>query len=68
MANKIYLNDGWKFTEEFSEQMLSWEYEYEQLKTVRLPHTVKETPLHYFDEHIYQMVSGYRKIVEVPAD
>lgn len=68
MPDKIYLNDGWKFTEEFSEQMLSWEYEYEKLKTVRLPHTVKETPLHYFDEHVYQMVSGYRKIVEVPAD
>lgn len=68
MPDKIYLNDGWKFTEEFSEQLLSWEYEYEKLKTVRLPHTVKETPLHYFDEHVYQMVSGYRKIVEVPAD
>ena len=32
-----------------------------ELQTVTLPHTVVETPFHYFDESIYQMVSGYRK-------
>lgn len=66
MTDRVYLNDAWKFTEEFSEQMLSWEFDDEKLVSVRLPHTVKETPLHYFDEQIYQMVSGYRRIVEIP--
>lgn len=66
MTDRVYLNDAWKFTEEFSEQMLSWEFDDEKLASVRLPHTAKETPLHYFDEHIYQMVSGYRRIVEIP--
>ncbi|MCR5177501.1 MAG: glycoside hydrolase family 2 protein [Lachnospiraceae bacterium] len=27
---------------------------------VTLPHSVVSTPFNYFDEHIYQMVSGYR--------
>ncbi|MBR5116741.1 MAG: hypothetical protein IK096_06720, partial [Lachnospiraceae bacterium] len=31
-------------------------------EAVALPHSVVTTPFHYFDEHIYQMVSGYRKV------
>ena len=30
-------------------------------ETVRLPHTVKEIPLHYADHNSYQMVCGYRR-------
>ena len=29
--------------------------------SVRLPHTVKEMPLHYGDQKAYEMVCGYRK-------
>ena len=31
---------------------------------VRLPHTCKELAYHYFDEHDYQMVSGYRRVIK----
>lgn len=68
MTERKYLNDNWKFSEQFTEEMLAWEYHEEDMKEVRLPHTVKETPLHYFDEHCYQMVSGYRRMVEIPKE
>lgn len=61
MAQRIYINDGWGFTETFSDTLLDTEYDGKDLLPVRLPHTCKETPFHYFDEHIYQMVSGYRR-------
>ncbi len=33
-----------------------------------MPHTCKETPFHYFDESLYQMVSGYRRHLLIPKD
>ena len=48
---KIYLNDAWEFTPEYGS---------EQYEKVRIPHSVVETPYNYFDEHSYQMLSGYR--------
>ena len=67
MGKRIYLNNNWGFTEQFTEELTRKDYE-GQLQQVRLPHTCKETPLHYFDESLYQMVSGYRRILEAPAD
>ena len=32
---------------------------------VRLPHTVKEIPLHYADSKAYQMICGYRRKLEL---
>lgn len=66
MQKRIYLNDDWCFTECFSEKIFDKDFAEDGMRTVRLPHTCKETPLHYFDEHIYQMVSGYRRIIEAP--
>ena len=62
---KIMLNNGWEFTEQFTEELLG-EGPVEGLRPVRLPHTVKETPFHYFDESVYQMVSGYRRSFFAP--
>lgn len=67
MGKRIYLDDGWGFTEHFTEELTQKEYQ-GNLQEVRLPHTCKETPLHYFDESIYQMVSGYRRILFAPAE
>ena len=55
MRKRFELNDGWGFTERVTEELLNDECGLD-LKAVRLPHTVKETPLHYFDENIYQMI------------
>lgn len=61
MRERIYFNKDWQFKEEYTEELLRAEYtgEYER---VSLPHTVKETPFHYFDEGTYQMVCGYRRV------
>lgn len=64
MERRIYLNNDWEFSEEFDEKMLSSDYSSDGLKKIRIPHTVKETSLHYFDEHEYQMVSCYIKNIE----
>ncbi|WP_242840970.1 glycoside hydrolase family 2 protein [Butyrivibrio sp. AE3004] len=61
MRKNIYLNDNWYFKNEFDEEMISSDYKSDELLNVRIPHTVKETPFNYFDDKIYQMLSGYRK-------
>lgn len=55
MLQRIYLNNDWWFTPDF---------EKETYEPVRVPHTVCETPYHYFDESCYQMVSGYKRSIE----
>ena len=60
MRERIYWNKGWMFATQFSEELLTKDFSGE-VTEVTLPHTVAETPFHYFDESIYQMVSGYRK-------
>lgn len=61
MTERVYLNNDWGFTENYSDGLSAADYDESGLERVRLPHTCKETPLHYFDEHIYQMISGYRR-------
>ena len=57
--NRVYLNDGWKFS-----------FDYNSLETisVRIPHTVKETPFNYFSEDEYQTVSRYEKSFVAPNE
>lgn len=43
MGQRIYLDNGWGFTEQFSEELTKKEYA-GSLEEVRLPHTCKETP------------------------
>ncbi len=62
---KLHLNDNWYFTEHWSEALLT---SYAGLLPVRLPHTVKEVPLNYFSERDYEMVCGYVRPLEIPAD
>ena len=68
MTHRFYLNDDWLFTEQFEDSLAAPEYPENKLQPVRLPHTCKETPFHYFDESLYQMVSGYRRHLLIPED
>ncbi len=72
MNDRIYLNNDWYFTEDWDGatagitsgeplQNLG-----EGFRKVRIPHTCKELPLHYFSEQEYQMVSGYVRTLDVP--
>ena len=64
--SRIYLNNDWKFTSEFKEEFLKQESK--EWESVRLPHTCKELPFHYFSENEYQMICGYQKVLAVPFD
>lgn len=68
MTHRLYLNDDWLFTEQFEDSLAAPEYQENTLQPVRLPHTCKETTFHYFDESLYQMVSGYRRHLLIPKD
>lgn len=61
MGQKIFLDRGWQFSENFADEMI--EKPMDDGKLVSIPHTVKETPFHYFDESIYQMVSCYQRYI-----
>ena len=66
---KFHFNDGWYFTERYSEDLPGWDVaRARELTSVRIPHTVKELPLNYLNEQDYQMVSGYLRPLSVPAD
>lgn len=67
MNDRIYLNNDWQFTPEYTDKLLAQDFSGE-LTPVRIPHTVKELPFHYFSEKEYQMVSGYRRSLHVPAE
>ena len=64
MAQKIYLDRKWRFNEKFEEEIINEPMK--ESKLINIPHTVKETPLSYFDESVYQMVSGYQKSIFAP--
>ncbi len=61
MTEHINLNNDWKYSSSFCEEMTGASYDENGMEIVRLPHTNVETPYHYFDEQIYQFVSCYRK-------
>ena len=60
----IAFNNGWEFVPEWTDAFGRGEG---AAQAVRLPHTVKEVPLHAVDEKAYQAVSGYRKRFTLPA-
>ncbi len=59
----INLCSGWEFAERWSEELLSGGGE---TVPVRLPHSVKETPLHYAGPQNYEGVYGYRRALDIP--
>ena len=47
---RVYLDNDWKFTEKFTDEITQETYNDSGMEDVRIPHTVKELPFHYFDE------------------
>ena len=58
----LSLCNNWEFVPEWTDSFARGEGKGE---AVRLPHTVKEIPLHYADHQSYQMICGYRKKLEL---
>ena len=59
------LCNHWEFTENWSENFGRGEG---KAQAVRLPHTVRELPLHYIAHNAYQMICGYRRVLPIPAE
>ena len=67
MSERFYLNNQWKFTTEFAGAG-NYNAEGVAYSYVRIPHSCVEMPVNYFDESIYQMVSGYYRELAVPEE
>lgn len=65
MRKRIYINDDWSFSGAYTDEMTAPDYDAGGFEKVRIPHTVKEIPYHYFDESMYQLLSCYRKTFKV---
>lgn len=61
----ISLCSNWEFTPEWSEEFLKGEGEAEK---VRIPHTIKEIPLHYAGPEDYEIMCGYRRSLDIPGE
>ena len=59
----ICICNSWEFTPRWSEEFQAGLGKAER---VRLPHTVKEVPLHYAGPEDYEMVCGYRRRLPIP--
>ncbi|MFI3202534.1 MAG: glycoside hydrolase family 2 TIM barrel-domain containing protein, partial [Eubacteriales bacterium] len=57
----IPFNNDWLFHEQYETSMNDSSYSTNHMQLISIPHSCVTTPYHYFDETIYQMVSGYRK-------
>ncbi len=68
MRDRQSINDGWLFSEQYSEgQEQAWADE-RAFVPVRLPHTNRELPLNNFDERESQRISCYRRHIRVVPD
>ena len=56
------INNGWEFTPHWS---AAFSRGAGTAQKVRLPHSCALTPFHYFDESVYQMISGYRRRLDL---
>lgn len=61
MIKRIFLNNDWFFQKNFTEELILNDFDTSLLENVRIPHSNVIMPLNYFDESIYQNVSGYKK-------
>lgn len=66
---RIDLNNDWLWSPEFVPEMTGHVFSNkDKMEQVRIPHTVKVTPLNYFDDKDYQMVSCYRRTFDAPSE
>jgi len=68
MNQRVYLNENWLYSSDYFDELKDAGFNEANLKPVRIPHANVETPFHYFDESIYQFVSGYRRKINAPEE
>lgn len=60
MSTRFYLNQNWMYAEDFND--------FSKATEVSIPHSVSITQFNYFDEGIYQKVSGYKRNITIPKE
>lgn len=60
MIQRIPINNDWFYKPTFNQSDLTTVANESDFIKVRLPHTNKELPYHYFDESSYQLISSYK--------
>jgi len=68
MNERYYLNEEWKYDRIFDESIKNDSYSSSTIEEIRIPHTNVEMPFHYFDDAVYQFVSGYRRVLNAPSE
>ena len=61
----VSLCNNWEFNKEWTDDFASGT---SPAEAVRLPHTVKEIPLHYAGPDDYETVCGYRRELDIPPE
>ncbi|MCR5785078.1 MAG: glycoside hydrolase family 2 protein [Eubacterium sp.] len=61
MRKKIFIDDNWSFKRDIPKGTLPKDAREGGFEKVALPHSVAVTPLHYFDESVYQTISFYER-------
>lgn len=62
---RIYINDNWYFTKNYTDDLLNPEADLSELQKVRIPHSVCELSYCNFDEMSVQQLCGYRRSLMV---
>lgn len=57
---RMNLNDNWKFSENFSREMIQYNYDDSNMQVVRLPHTGRQLSYNYNNPKACEMISCYR--------
>lgn len=64
MRIKKCINNDWYYSNQYSDSYMGAK-DFEGFLNVNLPHTNKEVPYNYFDEHLTEFISCYGKIIHV---
>ncbi|MBI9009526.1 MAG: glycoside hydrolase family 2 protein [Tenericutes bacterium] len=67
MRKAISLNFYWDFIPDFKESYIGSK-NIKNTEKVNIPHTMKEIPLNYFDEEMYQIIATYSKTIEIDEE
>ncbi|MBR1629576.1 MAG: hypothetical protein IJ679_10005 [Lachnospiraceae bacterium] len=65
-TNRLYLNDNWIFFKKWSDA-LTGASDKSGIQ-VRLPHAIREIPLHYFNDNAGEALCGYQQWLSIPRD
>lgn len=65
MRKIIPLNFNWRFSSDFEKEYIKKDYDDHHFKRVNIPHTNHEIPINNFNEKDYQIISSYRRNIQI---